>query len=415
MATNKTDPKWTTRCASTAAQKGAFTRVRSACLRLADDLRSNPSSVLVTEANHFLEKMRMQKDRCDEAYTALACDFPNEDNKVEDKTATLDAEYEEARDLLVQAIDAAGIPAAPPLAAAPTPRSSGASTMDGELTASLKPFTLTLDHKPAEFRTWLNRFKAYYGVAKLGQLSLAEQRAFFSNCIDPMLEEMLQPEINASTTVFEVNAGDACCVKSLTDVFAMVYPLYTRRTDYLRETQSEGETYAQFSRRLKMMAAEAMMNHLSAEDHLALRIITATNDQRLRDKFHKLVNPTMAEVDRVGNAYDIEMKNKASDAVRVAAAVAPRGRPSGRKPERKGKAGQGSCQGCGSSRHNRRSCPALQTTCNSCGKIGHLAKVCRSSGQATDADASNPPSWAGSGLRSPGRQPSPSPTRSDRA
>ena len=86
----------------------------------------------------------------------------------------------------------------------------------------LRPFLLSLDHRPSELRSWVTRFEAYFKSGNLQTLSRLEQQEIFFNLLDPKLEVAIRNEIGPATPI--IGEGNTC-IGALEKEFLDRYPV----------------------------------------------------------------------------------------------------------------------------------------------------------------------------------------------
>jgi hypothetical protein len=232
-------------------------------------------------------------------------------------------------------------------------------------------------------RSWVNKFKAFYTTSCLDRCTIAEQQAYLRICIDTNLEARIQDKIQENTPIF----GEDGCIQLLEEEFLLKYPLFTRRLEFFRYNQTEGQLFTDYCAKLKAIGEEADLHKLEVDDLYVFRYICGTSDNKLKEKFLKQEDPTLDDLNRIARAYEISSSalQAMKDTSTVAQVQNERNLKGKRnfKEKRKGKTVAekfnnkiGNCHGCGGN-HTRDVCPIKHLTCHKCGKIAHLARVCR--------------------------------------
>ena len=108
---------------------------------------------------------------------------------------------------------------------------------------ALKPFTLTCENNPIEFRTWQRKFRVYYTTSSFDKRNLEEQQAYTTNCLDPKLEQRIQAKIETDTPVF---GKENSIMKALEDDLLIRFPMFNRRLEFFQCTQSKGQSFTDF-------------------------------------------------------------------------------------------------------------------------------------------------------------------------
>eukprot|EP00095_Tigriopus_kingsejongensis_P001396 maker-scaffold205_size259573-snap-gene-1.45 protein:Tk01396 transcript:maker-scaffold205_size259573-snap-gene-1.45-mRNA-1 annotation:"hypothetical protein DAPPUDRAFT_304267" len=153
---------------------------------------------------------------------------------------------------------------------------------------ALKPFTLNRDHTPVEMRAWVNKFKAYYSSSHMDKLSIPEQHAYFTICIDDYLVTRLRDQMLPSTTIY----GDDGCISLLEEEFLQSYPMFARRLDFFRYSQASGQLFTDWSAELRSKGDEADLSGLRVEDLYMMRDLPLVSGRRMGTKM-QLQNATL--------------------------------------------------------------------------------------------------------------------------
>lgn len=269
----------------------------------------------------------------------------------------------------------------------PAPAAGRIKTYD-----ALKPFTLTRDHTPAELRNWILQFKAFYSTSQMDQLNIEDQQAFLRICVEPLLYERFRFKIGAATPVFDANPAVDSCIRFLEDEFSLQYPLFLRRLDFFRASQTKGQAFSDFLTKLDSQAEEADLLNLGPEDIYIFRYICACTDTKLKEKLLKLDNPTREDIKRTTHNYESTQINlKAFDVAKANKATAKnQGQKSGRNQNQNQNHNRnqnqnqrktpnflkGKCWRCASDDHQAGDCKHKNATCKYCKKKGHTIAAC---------------------------------------
>ena len=93
-------------------------------------------------------------------------------------------------------------PARPDPRAAPNPPAGGGGQRTPKINDALKPFKLTRDNDPVEFRAWATQFRSFYNTSRLDLLEREDQQAYLRICLDPHLENRISEKIGPTTEIF---------------------------------------------------------------------------------------------------------------------------------------------------------------------------------------------------------------------
>jgi len=270
-------------------------------------------------------------------------------------------------------------PAAAPAAAPPATRAN----------VALRPFLLTSGHSIPELDTWMDLFRAYHTSSRMDLSTVPEQQAYFKVCLDSGLWNRIKHNLTDQTPLFgQVDS----CEAYLRDEFDLIYPLFTRRLDFLRFSQSPGEPWHSWLDKVLDKRDCAQLDTLTVAELVVFSVINNTSDAKLRERFLRLRHPTLEDLRQCaqlhsqalliskgidaskGASVSVNAVRSSADVTARAARPAPSAAPSGsgslaRLPPRR------SCPDC-LSKHQRSVCRFRNSTCHTCGKTGHISDVC---------------------------------------
>ena len=279
------------------------------------------------------------------------------------------------------------------------PQQGNHGNLRTKVNESLKPFKLAKEHTPVELRNWMRQFRSFFNTSNLETLSIEDQQAYFRICIDPALEEKLFPDIGATTPIF----GQGGCLTLLEAEFYRNYPLAKRRTEYYDLKHEQGQAFSEFAAKLVRLGAEADLGSLEIADMHMFRYMQACNDQKLRDKFLELTEPTLAKLNAIiGNYESAKASSSAFDGRNAAlkqiksgsathkSAQNP-GPPQGQNKFQSQPQNQSTyripeqCACCGKkpAHPKRTDCPMYDAECRYCKRRGHIERMCRTKQRAT--------------------------------
>jgi hypothetical protein len=329
-------------------------------------LRTSPSATSRAEVEKAFSKLEIHRENIMDCYSKLMQEDPDNLDVYGQKMDEADASYLDAAEIITKALHGASVAAAPPVTAPPVVQSGGQHQYKVQL--ALKPEKLTRDSTPAELRSWIRKFRAFYSMSGLHEASIPDQQAFLFQCIDIDLETTLRQNINENTEIF----GDDSCIEKIEDKFKLTYPLFTRRLDYFRYEQSKGQSFSDFYAHLRQLGDEAELPGLNVDDMYVFRMICGCSDQRLKEKFLKLESPTLEDLHKESELY--EMAKRALKAFDKGSSL------NGQSYVKRVKASdfQGKCYGCGQAHHEskEKECKAWGKVCHRCNKKNHFARFC---------------------------------------
>ena len=254
---------------------------------------------------------------------------------------------------------------------------------------ALKPEELTATSKPTEFTAWMERLRTYYSSSKMQHASMEEQHQYVYACISPELRARVKPKVTRGTPIFKSRGNvEESMEEKLTQEFRTLYPLTTRRFEWLNQKMSS--TWASYYARMQEYSDAADVSGMKADDFMAFALIIGTPDGEMKNEMLRLQAPTPEALDRIGQSYDRTGATKAQlggASSTPAKAFAAQQRPN---PGRQGPPVErvrpdlvDKCKRCGVplTVHESQDCPKKKEKCFLCKKTGHIAAVCIKSAQ----------------------------------
>ena len=366
---------------SITAHKGHLTRGERSLNNAATFCAANPSAESKREVEEALQEVKDRARQINRLYEELGQVDHAELNTYLAKMAEIDDRCAAATQNALTAMRAVNFIAASQATAVPA-----AAGVQLKVQSALKPDKLTRENTPAELSSWARRFRSFYSMSHLDMAEIRDQQAFLYQCLDTDLEIYLRQQVDENTPIF----GDNGCIAVLEEKFLRSYPLFTRRLDFFRFSQSKGQPFAEFYAKLRQKGDESSLSQLDVDALYVHRIICAITDAKLKEKLCKLQNPTLEEVVQAAEAYDVARKtikdlNAEGHTVHaqktyVNAPKTPKGAGQPTKSQNHVKFNdmKGKCFGCGGAIHQNkeRECKAMGSTCNKCGRKNHFANVC---------------------------------------
>ena len=371
------------------ATRGHLTRSRTSLAKACDNLNTNPSAWARTEAEDIYTRLKSQYELLMDLYqTCLELDDDTEatvalwEAKVNDVSAEVDvsrAKIHNALATMDQKLAQAQAQAqatAQAVAANTTPRVRVVDT--------LKPFVLSLQNTPVEYRNWKRKLDSFFSASNLAHATVPDQQAYVRQFIESDLDARISVRIMPSTAI---NGSDSL-VSFLDEVFEQRYPLFTRRLDFFRLIRTSGMTTSEYLAKMLQLSGEADLASLTTDNLLVYQVFTGINEDSLFAKLLELEDPTFQDVQKKIAVWEASKSAKKSvhQGAEAKATNGPnRGRNRGRddKPsERHGPATNtptnlaGMCLKCGNKKHKTKDCPRTELVCNNCKKPGHTVVVC---------------------------------------
>ena len=366
---------------SITAHKGHLTRTVTAANRAAQYLQANPSPQARAEADRVLVSLQTRYDTITGLYdTLITADGAHEVTYQAALDAIDNDLFGPAQGVLMMAFQAA--PAAPLPAAAPPQQARGGTF---KLQTGLKPSKLQKDADPVMVRAFIDEFKSFYNLSNMDVIAVADQQAIFYSCLTADLAVLVRdaPGLDRTSPVFSDQAGEVSCFSALNDRFQSLYPLFSRRVDFFHCAQQKGQKFSDWYAKLRPKGEEADLVNLDVDGQYVFHIIRNTCDQRLKEKFLKLKDPTLKDILDCAETYEVAARSLRDSGISVqpqAVYTAPVAIAAAVKFDKASKPrDRGRCYGCGAERHkDRRLCPAFDTTCSFCKRPNHLEAVCLS-------------------------------------
>lgn len=375
MADNK-PVDMATRRNSLAGFQGVVTKRQNYLMAARDLNKDKPSKMTLDLVQKRIADLEVSLQRFrDATATAMLTDV----ERREVNASALDRIEEECMELILTASCADYV--APTPAPAPPAQAAQAGQHLPRVASALKPELLTMDHTPAELRTWKEAFHAYYEASSLQLHPARSQMAYFWSCVETRLQTRLKDTIQPDTAVM----GEASCMTAIEEFFKVQYPVFLRRLDFFRDSQASGERWAEYAARQASLASEADLTALTLPQILVFRNIMGTTDRELQERFLRLVEPTLDGLAREAASFE-GAKHSQGRLDGTASVNAVSNYKRGRSPSRPrpgkwpvdadGVSMEGRCWCCGKRNHTRATCPTAAST--KCGKCDgrHVTFVC---------------------------------------
>ena len=143
-------------------------------------------------------------------------------------------------------------------------------------------------------------------------------------------------------------------------------PLFNRRHQFFTCNQTPGEKFSDFFTRLRIKGDTCDLPNLNVDQLYVLRCLQAVTDSKLRDRFLKLENPTLEDMQA---AYRTHERASAAIAALKHEAAAAKTSSTDRNIV---------CFRCGKPNHTSRKCKKKyeDCKCDKCGRAGHLKEAC---------------------------------------
>ena len=173
---------------------------------------------------------------------------------------------------------------------------------------ALEPHVVSRDHNTVEMKSWCKKFKAWFTSSNMAAASVQEEQAYFRMVIDVHLEMKLSTKIQETMPVFGSDT-QVSGMGLLEEEFLVKYPLLARRVEFFESTQTTGQSFSDWSSKVKALGDEATLSDLSTDGIYVMRYITGTVDMKLRERFLKEESPTMEVLDKIAHRHNIKIHN----------------------------------------------------------------------------------------------------------
>lgn len=359
--------------------KGHLTRLINMAGRLCEISETDHSETTATSLKDQIEELDHRIKVIIDGYTSIAELDPDKEEETATAMETESKRYEDCKIALIKALSAINRPPAQPASTAPVTNNQSTHVKANE---ALRPFMLTTETNPVEFRSWQRKFKAYYSASGFENSPLAQQHAYLQNCLDPKLEQRVQDSVTDQTPVF----GENSYISAIEEDLLLRFPMFTRRLDFFKFTQAKGQSFSDFSAALRAKGDEADLARLTPDDHYVYRYICGTTDEALKTRFLRIENPKKSDIENEARAYE-----RASSTLKAMSGDVNTVRGPPKKPWNKGRGfqkpqqnaqepsqGDEKCFKCGEKGHTKPTCkkPWRNLKCTYCKSLGHVESVC---------------------------------------
>ena len=256
----------------------------------------------------------------------------------------------------------------------------------------LKPDRLCHDANMAQFRTWKDEFSAYHSASNMRNLTLPCQHAFLLKCLDVSISMRVKRLKTDTTPIFPI-PGTNSCFDIVSEFFREKNPMMIRRRAFFNYRQAEGQDLSTFRETLRQMADDADIAMISLEEILCLMYAVGVRDDKLREKFYEVPDPSIHQFHVIMDAWAQKNRQmsdhdkKPATAMKVGDKGAKKKEPNQRKPplseeeKSRQRSIKGRCFRCGLQDHMMPACKlSPNITCNSCKNPGHITAACGNSG-----------------------------------
>ena len=306
---------------------------------------------------------------------------------------------------------------ATPLNDAGTGRPNDTRPFDARL---LRPFLLTQDHSPSDFRLWQEEFATYFAAYGLDRHPVHTQQGAFRKSISTDVLSLVRDQMDGQMRVYSQKS--LSCMKLLEEAFMVLHPAFERRLEYEETGAEPGEQPLPFLKRLVALYEESDIGEVHEKDKIVFKFLSRHPDQWIRGRVMELKSPTFSDLHRLVESRQKQILAEATlakvaqrrstvghpsspvatvqaalldgscasgnEAVVAAASSVNQKQKFNRRPGRQKTAKPPAtssttakrCSKCGTSHKAENSCfvDARDLVCASCGKHGHARRACTS-------------------------------------
>ena len=438
---------------SSGGLRSQLNRKLSIATKLADQaINQGRSQALYEKLEKAIDGVNEQADKLLEARRKiLVVDDEDEEDENQEALDEVNKTLEHSDRLFAAALAAAAGPdPAVPAVVIPAAGAGGPPRRMFKANESTKPVDLTTTTKFPAFKDWKDRFRFYYSTSNMDTLRLLDQLGYLRSCIHETLWTRVEEKM-AGLPIFGA-PGDASCMAVLDEEFRSLQPVFVRQFEFFRTRQEKNQTFSDYLAKLESLSRDAELNTLSPDQIQVFVALSGAQPGKLRTKLAELDKPSLEDIKRVAQQWEIaaqaEKEMKRDEAAHVAVATGGRGGPARRHGRGDAQGGQGRdthggrgggrdahggrgggrmqdeppftherlkqerrCFCCGEQGHTRNECPdGAGAFCNRCKRYGHISQACCS---AARESATEPSSRASSRASSPVSSRESSPERVD--
>ena len=309
------------------AHKGVFGRLAKTFEARLASYRKNPETVHNwTELDEVFHKVKKSYDKLEEAFTALEILEPDPEGtnlqaqfntyfiSMEEyqKEFGIAAEMETKDRVLAEAgrddMEKKLEELQKKLEAHATVSEGAAATpkLIAKSEISLKPEVLTKSMKPVEYRSWVKKFKDWYGTSNFKMTSVENQVAYLRSVMEAELIDQVDFEGATSIDV---------ALARVEQEFKKSHPLLNRRVTLLTMKQPEGQLMSDYLVAFKQVGKEADVDTMTPEDLKAVLIISSCTNKELVTKLLEMNpavadKPSVVELEKVITDFEVRKKSE---------------------------------------------------------------------------------------------------------
>ena len=266
---------------------------------------------------------------------------------------------------------------------------------------SLKPKELSEDATPDEVHQWQMKMRGYFFTCGIDTLPAIAQATHLRSCIDDKLLHRVRDKVNDELKIFADvgNPGENCWMKAIDDEFEVIHPVFDRRYKLAIMRQEKSETFTAFAKRARDARTQAHMDAgISGDEFLTLIFLMGVSNEELRKKFLEVEQPTVADLERIGRAFDRTVKGVDKSPINTGGSVqriAPGGNGGQKSANGHASGGGGGAAGAKNGKlppliqEALKARPDLNGKCLNCGATGHTKSTCNRKNAITCSKCGN--------------------------
>ena len=352
------------------SRKGKVTIAEKAFYKALDAFRKAPTAFASNECRVLFKTLSEKVDNYEDIIDQLiAADDPDAVQDWLHKQQDVQDVLDRARSILSEAYGDLG----PPAPAAPA---AGPSTSTRVIDDTIKPGQLSLQHRPIELRQWIRKVEAFVRINAIDAMAPSEQQSYCREFLDTDLDTRISLLLDDYTVACtDPNSIVALVVRE----FGIKYPLFERRMEYFRLTQSPGQSASNCLAKKVQLGFEADLSSLQSDDWNTFSFLAGLRDDKLLTKLLEMRNPSFDDIKARIASYEATKASRQachSTVKAQAQAVSNDHRSPGGKPMVTPWSLNGLCSRCASNKHTSQNCDRGPLVCRKCGKKGHSSPAC---------------------------------------
>ena len=275
--------------------KSALTTKVNMCKGIADLVKAGQSRTSIEEGKQFLAKLDTQLEKLVECCTKL-CQLDPEN--IKDYEAVM-SEYCKSHTTGFSTVISAIKHVEHILQTSTSSQArQQSSTINPQLL--LKPFELSLEHKPTELKQWIRQFRVFYDASSFSAAPISQQQGYMRTCVNEELQVLVFDKVDDNTQIFTDSPTSLSCISLIEREFVGKYTVFNRRYNFFHLKHQPGQPFSVCARELMSLGDCADLSDITPSDLCMYRFIEICQDEALRNKF---LNATVRTLDEFIKIY----------------------------------------------------------------------------------------------------------------